>query len=309
MFPLRMMRALSALRRLGWDPVPAPHALDSHRMSAATPAEVAEDLHVLLRDDSIGAVMATAGGYTAMEILPWIDYELVRSRNIPIIGYSDVTAVLWAMLSQGALSLVHGPMAVSEFGHFQGPFPYTFESLRAVLARTGPITLWQPDEWTDDDPWWDRDDQRSLRVQSASPWRVLRHGHAEGPLLAGCLFAVAPLFGTPYWPDVEGKVLFIEDFGVGPDQLVPALSQWRYSGHLDKVSGVVFARRGRPGGAATGCTDFDGTVLSAFEGLDIPIVTDVDFGHTEPMLSLPFGERVCISTDPLVITLGGGSGK
>ncbi|MFE9023553.1 LD-carboxypeptidase [Streptomyces sp. NPDC007808] len=303
LFPKRMARATAALRAAGWEPVTAPHTLGSHRMGAAEPAEVAEDLHRLLRDTSVGAVMATTGGYTAMEVLPWIDYGLVRRRNVPVIGYSDVSCVLWAMAAQGVRSLIHGPMAVSEFGHFGGPFPYALDSLRGALRGHGTTVLRPPSEYTDDDPWWDRDDERPLTMRTATPWRVLRHGVAQGRLLAGCLFSVTSLFGTRYWPDVSGRVLFLEDFGTGPDQLVPLLAQWRLSGQLESVAGVVFARRARPGRAASGWADFDDTVLRAFDGIDVPIVTDVDFGHTEPMLSLPLGAEVRLDTDPLAITL------
>ena len=303
MFPARMTRALQALRDSGWEPVLAPHARSVDGMSAASPAEIADDLHTLLRDASVDAVMAAAGGYTAIKVLPFIDYGLVRERNVPIIGYSDVATVLWAMAANGVESLIHGPMVVSEFGHFDGPFAVTEASLRAVLASAGELTLVPPAQWTDDDPWWDRDDRRLLELKPATPWRVLRHGHAEGPLIAGCLFAVTALLGTPYWPDMTGRVLFLEDFGSSPDRLVPALTQLRLSGQLDEIAGVVLGRRGRPQAAATGFTDFDAPVLSALEGLDVPVVADVDFGHTEPMLSLPIGSRVRITTDPIDIRL------
>ncbi|MGI5380659.1 S66 peptidase family protein [Streptomyces sp. CA-251387] len=306
LFPKRMARAVAELSQLGWEVVTAPSTYAISGPGAAPAPYLAEELHGLLDDPKVDFVLATAGGYTADLVLRYLDYQWIAEQEKPIVGYSDVSNVLWALYTHGVGSLIHGPMAVSEFGHWTAPFPYTVDSLVRTLAGEYAGELVQPDEWTDDDPWWDRDDERALLMKEATPWRALRHGTASGWLLAGCMLSVRSAFGGPYLPETDGAVLFLEDFGVGPDQVCAMLNQWRQSGRLSGLAGAVFGRRARPQTAASGFADFDEAILQVFDGIDIPIVADVDFGHTEPQLSLPLGASVLITTDPVTIELAGG---
>lgn len=301
LFPRRTARAMAALERLGWTAVPAATMYGRSRASAATPSELAKDLHAMVGSGGVDAVLAASGGWSASLALPHLDFGLLRAAGVPLIGYSDVSVLLWAFVAHG-VPAVHGPMLVSEFGHFGGPFAETVGGLEKALEGGGELR--PPREWTADDPWWDRDDERLLEMRPAAPWRVLRHGSASGPLLAGCLPAVAGLFGTPYLPDTRGRVLFLEDCGIAPDRFLFLLAQWRNSGLLDEVAGLVLGRRPRAEAAPGGYDDFDDAVLHVLDGTAMPVVADVDFGHTEPMISLVLGARARVETDPLSLRTG-----
>ncbi|WP_330289382.1 S66 peptidase family protein [Streptomyces sp. NBC_00576] len=305
LFPRRTARALAALRHAGWDHRAAESFAGVSRASAAHPRELAAELHALV-ETGVDAVLASAGGWTAGLVLPYLDFGLLRAAQVPLIGYSDVSVLLWAFAAQG-IPAVHGPMLVSEFGHFTGPFPYTLDGLRNALAGTGGV-LRPPTHSTEDNPWWDREDERALRTSPASPWRVIQHGHARGRLLAGCLPAVTSLFGTPHMPPTDGKVLFLEDFGMAPDRFLSLLAQWHNSGRLQRLAGLVLGRRGRASAAPGGYADFDDALLHLLDGTSMPVVADVDFGHTEPRLSLPLGAEVDVNTDPLRLHVAGHAG-
>lgn len=305
LFPKRFARAVTRLGELGWEVVPAPSTCSTHGVGAAPAAVLAAELHALLDDPAVDFVLATTGGYTSDLVLPHLDWPRIADRAKPIVGYSDVSNVLWALHAHGVGGLVHGPMAVSEFGHWSGPFEYTVDSLVRAISGSYGGKLAAPALWTDDDPWWDRDDERALAMKETTPWRALRHGTASGWLLAGCLLSVRSLFGGPHLPDTDGAVLFLEDFGVGPDLLVSLLNQWRQAGRLAGLAAAVFGRRARPRASASGCTDFDAAILEIFDGIDVPIIADVDFGHTEPKLALPLGAAVSVTTDPVTIELAG----
>ncbi|MFE7271831.1 LD-carboxypeptidase [Streptomyces sp. NPDC057623] len=296
MFPRRTARAVAAVQQAGFGVRVSATFAGLSRASAAEPRQLAMDLHVLI-EQGVDAVLASSGGWTAALVLPYLDFELLREAQVPLIGYSDVSVLLWAFAAHG-VPAVHGPMLVSEFGHFEGPFPYTSDGLHNALAGTEGI-LRPPTRWTEDNPWWDRDDERELETEPAQSWRVLRHGRAHGPLLAGCLPTVTGLFGTPYLPDTDDRVLFLEDSGMAPDQFLSLFAQWRNSGRLHRLAGLVLGRRSRPAIAPGGYDDFDDALLHMLDGVDIPVVADVDFGHTEPRLSLPLGVTVQIDTDPL----------
>jgi muramoyltetrapeptide carboxypeptidase len=299
LFPRRWERALKAAEEHGFRTRLGATVPGCVRAGAAEPRALADDLHALVAGGEVDAVIAAAGGWTAALVLPYLDMELLRRAGVPLIGYSDVSVLLWALYRNGVPAL-HGPTLIAEFGHAGGPLPETVESLRRALAGRGGA-LCRPAAWTDANPWWDRDDNDPLPMRPTTPWRVLRAGVARGPLLAGCLPAVSGLFGTPYLPDAAGHILFLEDFGMAPDRFLALLAQWRNSGQLDAIAGLVLGRRARPGAAPGGYADFDDAVLHVLGDRDVPVVADVDFGHTEPHLTLPLGAPVLLTTDPLLI--------
>ncbi|MEC3978045.1 S66 peptidase family protein [Amycolatopsis sp. H20-H5] len=303
LFPRRFGRAVDALRFEGFPVVFADSARGNVGIGADYPAALATDLHKLLTDERVGAVLCTTGGYTSSAVLAHIDWALVREAAKPIIGYSDITSVLWAVLSQSELISFHGPMLISEWGEWGGPWSYTLDSFRRALSP-GPVsaTLAEPDRWTDETLWWDKEDTRRRTTQTGG-WRCLIPGKAQGWLLPGCAATAAHLFGTPYLPDVEGALLCLEFADMGPDQVWAHLVQWADSGRLDRVSGLVVGRHSGPRAAAGGSRDFDAVVRDVVGNRGFPVLADVDFGHTEPMVTLPVGGRALLDATARRLTL------
>ncbi|MFC0542582.1 S66 peptidase family protein [Kutzneria chonburiensis] len=300
LFPRRYRRALAALGR---EVVVTPSSATNNGISAADPRQLADELHKLLLDDRVGAVLCTTGGYTCSAVLRHIDWELVREAALPIIGYSDVTSMLWATLACAGLVTFHGPMLMSEWGEWGGPWAYTMDALRRALdPAMRPEPLRAPASWTDETLWWDREDTRR-RVERTGPWRCLVPGTAEGWLLPGCAQTAAYLFGTSYLPDVDGALLCLEFTGMGPDQVWAHLIQWADSGLLDRVAGLVIGRHSGARAAAGGSTDFDAVVRAVVGDRDLPVLVDVDFGHTEPMVTLPVGSRAVLDATACQLTL------
>jgi len=163
--------------------------------------------------------------------------------------------------------------------------------------------LESPGNFTDDNPWWDRDDDRAPVMRPASLWRSLRPGRAVGPVLAGCLIGVAGLFGTPWMPQTAGHVVMLEDSDIGPDRFIALLTQWRQTGRLNDLAGLVIGRRGRPQAAASGYTNFDDALDQLLVGTSYPVVADVDFGHTEPQWSIRLGWTMTMETAPPMLRL------
>ena len=304
LFPRRYRRALDAVRSAGFEVVIAPAGERNAGIGADRPERLAEDLHELLSDDRVGAVVAAAGGYTSAAVLRHIDWDLVREARRPIIGYSDLTTVLWAALSQAELVTFHGPMIVSEWGEWGGPWPYSLDSFRRALTpQPGPTRLAPPPQWTDESLWWDAEDDRRRTTRPGGRWRCLSPGVAEGWLLPGCAATAAHLFGTPYLPDTEGAILCLEFQEAGPDAVWAHLLQWENSGALDRIVGLVIGRHARPRAAAAGSGDFDAVVRAVLGRRDLPVLVDVDFGHTEPRLTLPVGGHARLDATHCGLTL------
>lgn len=303
LFPRRLERATSALEEAGFTVTFAAHARSSDRLVAAPPVELARDLHDLLLDPAVEVVMCASGGYTSLAALPYIDWELVREARKPIVGYSDITSVLWAALARATLVTFYGPMLISEFGEFGGPWPFTLAHFGNVLDPcAGPTVLEAPAEWTDEFLLWEVEDVRR-RTAHPAEWRSLAGGSADGWLLPGCGPTASRLFGTPYMPATAGAILCLEGPSLAPDDLLGLLSQWEASGRISDLAGVVIGRHSQPRAAAAGSDNFDEVVRRVFAHYRIPILVDVDFGHTEPRLTLPVGVPARLDADAKTITL------
>ena len=144
---------------------------------------------------------------------------------------------------------------------------------------------------------------RKRKLQPCSGWNFLQgKGVHSGRLLGGCIEVLDWLRGTRVWPEDEewqDSVLFLETSEDGPSPLAVArlLRALAAQGVLKRIAGLLF---GRPGGevGAEHFAEYDQAILdicAAEEGLsELPIVTYMDFGHTDPMLVLPIGAQVQI---------------
>lgn len=300
LFPRRYARGLAALRAAGYRVLEGSTTRGDDGIGAASPRELADDLHALLLDERVDAVLCTTGGHTALLVLPHIDWTVVRAARKPLIGYSDATALLWGTLAQAGVTSLHGPMAVSEWGEYGGAPNYTAEHFAAVATaspgRAGLVPV-PPSAWTDEQLWWDAEDDRPRRTRPAGAWRCLNPGSTRGWLLPGCANTASLLIGTPYLPDPEGAILCLDFFECGPDKVWALLGQWEAAGLLDRVAGLVIARHARPRASSAGSEDFDGVVRRIVADRPLPVLADVDFGHTEPRLTLQVGGRARLDAD------------
>jgi muramoyltetrapeptide carboxypeptidase len=289
-FPRRFQRGVEALRAAGFAIELAPSCGKHVGYAAAAPEELAAELHSLLADSHIAGIICAVGGWTINALLPFVDWQLVRNSWKVVVGYSDISAFLLAALAQSRVVAFHGPMVISEWGEMDGPWTYTSEQfLHVTMQPEAPGVFYPPRAWTDELLWWERDDHQRRRASGSGEWRFLREGQATGPLIAGCIPTLAQLIGTPYLPDVTGAILCLEAEAFTPDRFWAHLQQWRQIGALDKIAGLVIGRQCRPQPMATGYADFDALLLQTLGDHDIPVLVDVDFGHTEPMLTLPIG--------------------
>ena len=290
LFPRRFARAVEAMRQQGMRIQWSALAASNDGLAAGSPSELADDLHQLLSDPQVDMVICATGGHTTLPVLPYIDFTLVAQCRKPIVGFSDVTAFLWAALKMSSLITFHGPMVLSEWGEVGGLPLYTTEFLWRVLRDwRGPIELVPPEEWTDEFLFWDKEDTRLRRSQGPASWRCLIPGDVTGWILPGCLPTASTLFGTPYMPEADGAILFLETLGMSAPEFYGMLSQWDVSGALDGVVGLVIGRQCCPSIAAGEMDLFDRVILSVLGTRQIPVLVDVDFGHTDPRLTLPVG--------------------
>ena len=260
----RVERGLQALRALGYAPQAADHILTRGPLYfAGTPEMRVRDLHHAFADDEVRAIFSTRGGYGSNYLLDALDLDLIAERAKPFMGYSDLTALQLWLLDQVQLPAFHGPMLSADFARDDGVH---LASMQAAL--TG----------------------QSYSVGAPEGLRTLHPGRARGILYGGCLSVLVALLGTPYEPQTEGKLLFIEDVNVKPFQVDRMLWQLRQAGKLEGVRGIVFGEMldcVSPGAAPE---LLDEVILRVFDDFQGPIAIGLRSGHVScSNVTLTFG--------------------
>lgn len=288
----RLARGVSALRQLGFDVIVGPQAyIDDPRKRV--PEARSEELNSFFRDAGIRAVIAAIGGYTCNAILPYLDYAVLRRQPKIICGYSDITALLLACHNRAGIVTFHGPTLLPEVAEFPAMQDYSRSHFLRVVGRTAPAgRLKAADAWTDEFLAWDIDDNRPRRMQPSAGWLWFGHGHAQGRLVGGNLETISAMAGTPYLPDFSGSIVFLETASTSPELVERSLAHLDMAGTFSGIPAVLFGRPFRT-------DDIFADQLSIlvrrwFADRVISVVTNVDLGHTDPMLTLPIGVRASV---------------
>jgi muramoyltetrapeptide carboxypeptidase LdcA involved in peptidoglycan recycling len=282
------------------------YALKDIPWLAAHPEARAADLMEVLKDPSIHGIISTIGGDDSIRMLPFLDLSVIRANPKVFLGYSDSTITHFAFLKAGVTSF-YGPSIMGGFDENGGLLPYTAESVRQVLFAPAPSTWIQPnsDGWTIAPMDWgdEKRNEKKRPLQPCSGWKWLQGtGQHRGHLIGGCLEAVDWLRGTPVWPELSvwrNSILFLE---ISEDQPSPAavvlmLRALAGTGVLREARGVLF---GRPFGDAAKFEAYDGALLQVLAELglsSLPLITHMDFGHTDPKFILPIGIEAEIDCD------------
>jgi len=285
----------------GVDVVEMPHTLSDASWLQKNPRARADDMMQAFADPSIKAIISTIGGDDSIRILPFLDLDLIRANPKIYMGYSDTTITHMACLKAGIGSF-YGPSIMSGFAENCGLFPFMVNSVRKTLFSAesiGPIAPNQ-DGWTVEFLEWGKPENQTTKrkLTPSTGWKFLQgEGAHHGDLIGGCFDSLEMLRGTSFWPDPElwqGAILFFEtsEDAPPPEAVLWGLRTYAAMGILKELSGILF---GRPGGLVEPekFDEYDKAILQVIleeEGLsDLPIITHMDFGHTDPMFVLPYG--------------------
>lgn len=289
------------MAEFGLEVVETAHALRDPAWLAGNPQARADDLMAAFADPSIAGIISTIGGDDSIRLLRYLDLAVIRQNPKVFMGHSDTTVSHLACYQAGLVSF-YGPPFMLGFAENGGMFPYMVESVRRTLFAAEAVGPVRPNEdgWTVELlPWTNPENQeRRRQLNPSGGWRWLQgSGVVEGHLLGGCLDVLEFLRGTAVWPDLaawEGAILFLETSEDAPPPLAVtyALRSYAAMGILEKITGILFGRPG--GGVPEGQFDeYDEAVLQVVTGEEglahLPVVTRMDFGHTDPVFVLPYG--------------------
>jgi muramoyltetrapeptide carboxypeptidase len=269
-------RAISNVHLFGWEPVVGKHVSARFGYLAGTDAERLADLNWALQDTNIDGVWCMRGGYGVMRLLDAIDYDALRVQPKPIIGYSDITALLAAIGRMCSIVTYHGPTARGELTAFSRN---SFE--RALLFG---------------------EDSGG----TAHGARTIRGGRVVGRLMGGNLALVSALVGTSYMPDLRGAILVLEDVNEPVYRIDRMLRQLLLAGALDGIVAIAFGQSTGETGAdlssegivnGGGRRTLDDVLHELAQVLNIPCVVGLPVGHIDEQWTLPLGALAQLDAD------------
>jgi muramoyltetrapeptide carboxypeptidase len=237
-------------------------------------------------------LMASTGGGSCSEILAHVEFSRLSQVRPRVCGYSDTSALLLALLARSELGSFHGPSALPTYGEAGGADIYSHNALVRALHESD-LNLVAPAAYTGEFQLWDKGDNVRRRRMPTEPWQALASGSSTGVCIAANLEVVLQLFGTEYFPRPDRAILFLEDSNSSGNLEAEWLPLLFDRGLLDNVVGLVLGR------SIYGKRPRRVLELLAHAGskFNIPVLVDVDFGHTDPKMTLPVGADVYLDAD------------
>ncbi len=252
---------------------------------AGTIKERLRDFNSMIKNPKIKAIFASTGGFCVNQMLPLIDYSLVKKNPKIILGYSDITALTNAIYAKTGLITFHGPhveFTVADWDSF------TKKSFVRAVFQTKPIG----------------------RVAELSSWNVLKRGKASGLLIGGNLTVLRTLIGTSYNPNWKGAILFWEDCDLTYEDLDHFLTHLKLAGILDKISGMIIGKNKNfieieeePELKKKDLLSPKNIILERTQEYHFPIISEVQFGHFGQQVTIPIGVKATINTSKRLFSI------
>ena len=283
-------RGVQEIEGLGFEVRASPLVAVDRRWwwASAPPDETAEELNRHLRDPEIRAVVALTGGRFTLSYLDLLDVDAVRADPKPVLGFSDISALLLALHARTGLVAFHAEIVTHGFGEWAEQD----DARRAQLADLYRRLL------TEDAPLGD--------LPTGAAWETWRSGKAEGPLIGGMLNRLVRLQATPsaLAPErFDGAILFWEEAFTSTSGLWNDLHVLRQAGVLDRISGMIVGRPFDVETTTPGPDTLRELVMEVVGDRDLPVLGDVDVGHEGPNLPMPLGVRAALDADALTLSL------
>jgi muramoyltetrapeptide carboxypeptidase len=277
-----LSESINNLKNMGFIPVPSENILARFGYLAGTDKQRAADLNSMFSRKDISAVVCARGGYGCTRILNMIDYDLIRKNPKILLGYSDITALLYAVYAKTGLVCFHGPVGISTFNDFS--LRYFSDVLTNPIEKLEFISA-----------------ERDLV-------KIIKSGKASGELAGGNLSVIISLIGTRYDINTDGKIIFLEEINEEPYRIDRMLTQMIEAGKFTKAAGIalgIFHKCEPKEKDPAFPVSF--SLMEVLEdrltGLGIPVLYGLSFGHIINKFTIPFGVKAELNSANHTLTL------
>ncbi len=273
-------------KQMGLEVVFAENTTDDkwNKLGTGSVKERAADIMQAFKDKSVKAIFTVLGGFNSNQILKYLDYDVIRQNPKIICGFSDITAILDAITAKTGLETYYGPH-YSSIGMKKG-CEYTLEHLKQMLFSDDEVEIKASTEWSDD-PWYIDQEKREF-IKNEGFWNI-HGGNAEGTIVGGNLCTYNLLLGTEYQPKFESDtILMIEDDAESTPAIFDRnLQALCHQPDFKNIKGLVIGRFQKGSKMDREMLEF---IINNKEELkNIPVIANVDYGHSTPIITIPLG--------------------
>lgn len=249
------------------------------------------DLHEAFLDKNVKAILTTIGGYNSIQLLEGIQYEVIKYNPKILCGYSDITTLQNAIFAKTGVVTYSGPH-FSTFGCLEG-LDYVIEYFKKFLFDNSEIDIKPSLSWSDDEWYLDQHNRRFIKNEG---YVFLQKGLATGTIIGGNIGSFVLLQGTEYQPSFKDAILFLEDnYPMTIGELDRQLQSLMLQKGFNQVKGIVFGRF-----QVESKITFDqlrAVIASKPMLSNLPVIANVDFGHTLPLCTFPIGGTANIDSN------------
>lgn len=257
-----------------------------NKIGSSTVDDRVEDIHTSFLDKEVKVIVCSTGGYNSNDLLDFIDWDVIRKNPKPFVGSSDITVLLNAIYAKTGNITFYGPNFY-KFG-MEEDSEYMFESFRLAIMETGSYKMSQSTHWSCD-KWYRNQDDRKF-IKNTGPI-VINEGVAKGTIVGGNLCSLNLLQGTDYMPSLKNAILFIEDDDLAGEHTFGEfrrnLQSLLQTSSASEIKAIVIGRF-MPN-SKMDKQKIELLFSDKNELKNIPIVANIDFGHTDPIATFPIG--------------------
>ncbi len=282
----RLEKTIANLDHLGLKYKYSDNLLRKHGYLAGPDSMRLNELHDMYADNNIDGIWCVKGGYGTTRILDYLDFDLIRKNKKPLIGYSDITALLNTIHQKTGSPCFHGPIASSTLTD------YTNHHLAPIFGLEKHHSILHSES-----------NKAKGLSEDIYSFSTINSGKATGDLVGGNLTLLVSLLGTKHEVKTKNKLVFVEDVGEAPYRIDRMLTQLISAGFFNKVKGILF-------GVFVGCEQkneqkqkLQEVIHERIKRLHVPAAYGLSFGHTDDQCTFPIGAKASFDADSGVVTL------
>ena len=262
---------IQTLKSMGFNVVVGEHAYSNAGIVAASPMERAADLMNMFESPDVRAIIPTRGGTGVSDIIPYLDYDVIRNNPKIITGYSDITILLNVLYQLAGLITFHSLLLLN----FRPTTPaYNFNQF---FTATSTITAPRP-----------------LENPPGIPLISRVQGNVTGTIVGGNLASFVDNLGTPFEVDTTGRILFIEETHEAASRVYRMIAHLIHAGKFRDCAGVIM-------GECAGCyanygKSYEDIINEVIVPLGKPLMTNLASGHGVYKMAIPIGAVTNLNT-------------
>lgn len=265
------------------------HLYEVDMFNSSTAKSRVSDLHEAFLDKCVKGILTFIGGFNSNQMLRLIDWDIIKNNPKIFCGYSDITVLANAIYSKTDLVTYSG-LHFSSFGQKKLQ-EYNIDYFKKCLFSNESFSIEPSKQWSDDRAQKWQSEDRAL--ENNDGWWVINEGYAKGKSIGGNIASLRLLYGTEYMPSLNDTILFVEDDHYTTNDIAEFDRNLQSLIHQQDFSAVRALIIGRFQIGSKMTQEILIEIIKSKKELNsIPVVANVDFGHTDPLVTFPIGGEV-----------------